>query len=275
MSVPANVEPTEAEIERDRNECIALHQKVVLAENELIKTIKALIAKGDAAAKKSADFYIAAGQHLKTLKTLHDGQGGTWKEWEVLVKEKCGIGKSRASELMRIADGTKTVEDTRAETAKRVMKHSKSSPLANGEDDWPELTDLERKTIGQIVRFFDKPADPQAAVEEDGHDIELPDALPLTGDVDKDIRLLFWTTPLGETFKKFPAAHRLALIKQLRALHKDLCAMESSPDYHSETDDVAASAEARKTEAAAADIDTDIPDFMNRAAGGDPETWKQ
>src|SRR5262249_18760319 len=50
------------------------------------------------------------------------------------LKTKIGIGKSRASELMQIADGTKTVEKLRADTARRVMKHAKSSPLANGEN---------------------------------------------------------------------------------------------------------------------------------------------
>ena len=102
---------------------------VAVNQAQLIKTIRALVEKGDYAKGKSEQFYISAGQHLKTLKEQHTG---TWAEWETLIKEKIGIGKSRASELMQIADGSKTVESTRAETAKRVMKHSKSSPLANG-----------------------------------------------------------------------------------------------------------------------------------------------
>ena len=77
-----------------------------LAEQQLIQTIKAHIAKGDKAKDKVEQHYIAAGQHLKTLKGQH---GGTWTEWEALLKEKIGIGKSRASELMQIADGRKTV----------------------------------------------------------------------------------------------------------------------------------------------------------------------
>jgi hypothetical protein len=35
---------------------------------------------------------------------------------------------------LQIADGRKTVEQIRADTAKRVMKHSESSPLADGEN---------------------------------------------------------------------------------------------------------------------------------------------
>ena len=44
-------------------------------QEQLIKTIKALVAKGDKAREKSDQFYIAAGQHIKTLKAEH---AGTW-----------------------------------------------------------------------------------------------------------------------------------------------------------------------------------------------------
>jgi hypothetical protein len=100
---------------------------------QLIKTIKAHIAKGDKAKDKAEQHYIAAGQHLKTLKAEH---GGSWAEWEALLKDKIGIGKSRASELMQIADGTKTVEQVRTETAERTAKTRalQSSPLRSGEN---------------------------------------------------------------------------------------------------------------------------------------------
>jgi hypothetical protein len=98
---------------------------------QLCKTIKACIDKGDHAANKAEQFYIAAGQHLKTLKAEHNGN---WAEWETLLREKVGIGKSRASELMLIADGTKTVEGVKADTAERQQRHRKLSPLRHGED---------------------------------------------------------------------------------------------------------------------------------------------
>jgi hypothetical protein len=110
-------------------------------ESQLIRHIKAHIAAGDKAAEKSNNHYIAAGQHLKTLKASH---GGTWAEWEALLKEKMGIGKSRASELMQIADGRKTVEQLRAEKAESVRQveaREKASPLASGENaDDPEAS---------------------------------------------------------------------------------------------------------------------------------------
>jgi hypothetical protein len=86
---------------------------------DLFNTVKVLIEKGDKAKAKSEQFYIAAGQHLKTLKTEHTGNTA---EWEALLKEKCGIGKSRAYELMKIADGRATVEEVRAEKAESVRK---------------------------------------------------------------------------------------------------------------------------------------------------------
>ena len=99
-------------------------------ESQLVRLIKEHIAKGDKAAEKSEQHYIAAGQHLKTLKAEH---GGTWAEWEALLKERVGIGKSRASELMQIADGRKTVEQVQANSANRKAKAIQCSPLRSGE----------------------------------------------------------------------------------------------------------------------------------------------
>jgi hypothetical protein len=98
--------------------------------DQLVAKIKAHVAKGDKAKEKSEQHYIAAGQHLKTLKKEHSGN---WAEWELLLKIKVKLSTSRASELMQIADGRKTEEQVRADTAKRVMKHSRSSSLANEE----------------------------------------------------------------------------------------------------------------------------------------------
>jgi hypothetical protein len=98
------------------------------------KAVRTCIEKADKAAEKARDWQITAGQHLKALKAEHDAGGGTWAEWESLVKEKAGIGKSRASELMQIADGTKTLEQVRADKAKSVRQvRAKTSPLRSGE----------------------------------------------------------------------------------------------------------------------------------------------
>src|SRR6516162_4145672 len=97
-------------------------------QQDLIKTIKAHIAKGDKAQDKAEQHYIAAGQHLKTLKAEHTG---SWSEWEALLRDRVGIGKSRASELMAIADGTKTLAEVRADNAERNrrLRHDGEIPV--------------------------------------------------------------------------------------------------------------------------------------------------
>ena len=100
---------------------------------QLISAIKASIAAGDKTAQKANDHYISAGQHLATLKKEH---AGSWAEWEALLKTRIGISTGRASELMQIADGRKTVEQVRAnknETSK--IAHAKERSSLNSEED--------------------------------------------------------------------------------------------------------------------------------------------
>lgn len=99
----------------------------------LVREIKVLISKGDKAKVKAEDFYIAAGLHLKTLKAKHDKGGGSWVEWEQFVKAEVGIGRSRASELMQIADGRKTLEEVNTNKENRRAKSiGKSRSSAGG-----------------------------------------------------------------------------------------------------------------------------------------------
>src|SRR5262249_17356279 len=86
---------------------------------QLISVIKAHIAKGDKYTQKGNDHYIAAGQYLAQLKREH---AGTWAKWAALLKTKVGISTGRASELMQIADGRKTVEQVRAGKAESVKQ---------------------------------------------------------------------------------------------------------------------------------------------------------
>jgi hypothetical protein len=117
-------------------------------ETQLVAAIKAHIAKGDKAQDKAEQHYIAAGQHLKTLKAQHEG---SWAEWEALLKERVGIGKSRASELMLIADGTKTVAQVRAEKAESMRQvRAQPSPQRGGEIGPPEISVSEPGPDGEI-----------------------------------------------------------------------------------------------------------------------------
>jgi hypothetical protein len=87
----------------------------------LTSTIKVLIEKGDHAAEKAEQFYVAAGRHLATLRA-----GRTKTEWEKIVHERCSLRKTRAYELMKLADGTRTVEQTRALRDQRDKKARKN-----------------------------------------------------------------------------------------------------------------------------------------------------
>src|SRR5262245_12382233 len=118
----------------------------------LISTIRAHIAKGDHASKKAEQHYIAAGQHLVTLKANH---AGTWKEWETLLESKVGIGKSRASELTAIADGRKTADQIRDDTNRRKIEHRKVSPFRNGENEDEPIETNEAK-ISALLRRADR-----------------------------------------------------------------------------------------------------------------------
>jgi hypothetical protein len=81
-----------------------------MSEERLIENIKAHIERGDKAKDKSEQHYISAGQHLKALKETYH----TWKKWEMILKRKVHISTGRASELMQIADGRKTVSELRS-----------------------------------------------------------------------------------------------------------------------------------------------------------------
>jgi hypothetical protein len=101
-------------------------------EAQLVKTIKTLVEKGDHAKEKAEQFYIAAGQHLKTLKE----QCPSASAWEELVRRKCDLERSRAYELLQIADGRTTVAAVRkngdARKAKSLRK-LKSMSVSNGQ----------------------------------------------------------------------------------------------------------------------------------------------
>jgi hypothetical protein len=107
--------------------------EVKIADDQRWEFVKAHITKGDKAQDKADEHYKAAGIHLNALKTAHTG---TWAEWEVLVKEKADISKSRASELMQIADGTKTVKQVRNRAAESMRQtRAKISPQRCGETE--------------------------------------------------------------------------------------------------------------------------------------------
>jgi hypothetical protein len=124
-------------------------------QDVLIRNIKAHIAKGENAReradqnhKRADNHFVSAGQYLALLKEEH---AGSWSEWELLLKTRVGISAGRASELMAIGSGTKTVEQVRADTNARKRKYRealRSTPAWNeGEVDFPDFDNEEPESV--------------------------------------------------------------------------------------------------------------------------------
>ena len=97
--------------------------------NPHIQAINALVDKLAHANRKVEEYQIAIGQHIKAIRLAEPNN------WESIVKTECRLGRTRSYELMAIADG-KSVEQARADTARRVREHAarkrEARPLANG-----------------------------------------------------------------------------------------------------------------------------------------------
>jgi hypothetical protein len=110
------------------------------------RRVRTHLAKGDQAAEKAEQHYIAAALTLKALKEAHKR---TWEEWEAKVKEKAGMGAPRASEIMQLADGRKTLEGLRTSEAERKRLQRERKKISSGR---PEETAPKRKrTTGAMT----------------------------------------------------------------------------------------------------------------------------
>lgn len=105
----------------------------------LCKTIKALVTKGDSAIAKGEQFYIAAGRHLAELKERRPRD----ISWAAYVEKKCKISRSRAAELIAIGDGRTTLQELRANNAKRQAKTKlgRKTAVSNGRKRSYEMVD--------------------------------------------------------------------------------------------------------------------------------------
>jgi hypothetical protein len=129
---------------------------------ECCKRIKAHIERGDRDHAKGDQHYVSAGQLLKQLKDTRTGA-----QWEKIIREKCGIGRSRGNELIAIADGRKTAGDVRLATNQRKLKH-RASPFRNG------------KNKAETDQSFIGPPDdmPSEAEAEESHQAGMLDIVP-------------------------------------------------------------------------------------------------
>jgi hypothetical protein len=92
---------------------------VEVSVSSLVAVIKAHLAKGAQSADKADQHFIAAGLLIKELKTRKPN-GAPWPEY---VRKTFGLGRERADELIRIADGRTSVEKVRAGGATRAAKN--------------------------------------------------------------------------------------------------------------------------------------------------------
>src|SRR5262249_5189338 len=76
----------------------------------------------------------------------------SWAQWESLLKTKVQLSTGRASELMQLADGRKSLQEIRDSTAQRVADlRARSSSLqsqCNEEDPVDEIPEQSERTGG-------------------------------------------------------------------------------------------------------------------------------
>jgi hypothetical protein len=103
----------------------------------LVQEIKTLLKKGDTITGQAEKFYKAAGEKLIELRGEKiKGKVRTKKEFEQVVRQQCGIGKSWAYVLMRIAEGKTTLKKEQAANTKAKKKQrAGKSPGRPGQDD--------------------------------------------------------------------------------------------------------------------------------------------
>ena len=106
------------------------------APESLVRYIKAHVRKGDQAKNKSDQHYIAAGRYLITLKVSY---APSWEAWEDLLRIKVGLSTGRASELMQIADGRKSVQEIRDGKAQSVARLRASKSLHYSSEEESDL----------------------------------------------------------------------------------------------------------------------------------------
>jgi hypothetical protein len=122
----------------------------------LVSTIKAHLAKGVQSKEKSEQHYISAGLHLKELKARKPSE----TPWPEYVRETFDLGRERADELIRIADGRTSVEKVRAGGATRAAKNiaKLKSGVSNTGSASASLEDSHATEAHQVA-VADTPAD--------------------------------------------------------------------------------------------------------------------
>jgi hypothetical protein len=128
----------------------------VTAINHLIIKLKRVT---DEFKETTAEIEEAIGQHIKAIKIAEANN------WESVVRAKCGLSRSRAYELMTIADGIKTAKQVRYETNVRKIRHRQTKPSVPGTDR-KELAVTDAQVIELKVAHRRELADARAQLDE-------------------------------------------------------------------------------------------------------------
>src|ERR1700677_1163436 len=123
---------------------MSAHQRSI---EELIKTVKALHSKVRQSEGKTQQLETTLGLNLKEAKERKP-EGVTWPDF---VKEHFDFGRSRADELIQIADGRTTVQKTRAgkaaSTANSKAKLKDQAAASGGGSPQPTPTNADVEIV--------------------------------------------------------------------------------------------------------------------------------
>ena len=147
---------------------------------------------------------VEVGLALKALKAQKP-KGIKWEQY----LEDCGIEihRSRADQLIRIADGRTTVEEERADTAERTAKSRAELPLRSGENaDEPEASAADMKA--QFAALDDEDIPPQATGGGDAETAGTAEHAELDGDQTKQPSRAEVASIVRAWVKASPAAKR-------------------------------------------------------------------
>lgn len=117
-------------------------------------TIRAHVSKGDASIEKAEQHYKAAGIHLMEAKERVKRRADI--TWPLFLNKHCTIRRSRADEMIAIAEGKTSLADLRASGADRVRRHAeknksaRKSAVTNGKS-FEKTQQIQQITTSQTV----------------------------------------------------------------------------------------------------------------------------
>jgi hypothetical protein len=123
------------------------------AINKVIRDIKVDQSKRKDLQRAIANYWVVVGQHIRAIKLAEPNQ------WEALIKAHCGLSRSRAFELLGLADGTRTIEQIRNQAnvrqtrRRQSVSHGLAAALREVKELQARLADIEAKHEREIAAY--------------------------------------------------------------------------------------------------------------------------